>query len=55
MMQQICLMRKKTYYQLEKINDVNFGITCINKIFDVEIEKLKNKENDAKKCDKRYR
>ena len=38
------LDEKKTYYWLEKLNDKNFAI-CINKIFDVEIEKL---TNDAK-------
>ena len=42
------LHEKKAYYWLEKLNDVNFDIMCANKIFDSEIEKLKNKENDAK-------
>ena len=42
------LDEKKAYYWLEKLNDVNFDIMCMNKIFDVETEKLKNKENDAK-------
>ena len=41
------LDEKKTYYWLEKLNDKNFAM-CINKIFDVEIEKLTNDENDAK-------
>ena len=40
---------KKTYYCLEKLNGMNFDMVCINKIFRAEIEKLKNKENDAKK------
>ena len=39
---------EKAYYWLEKLNDMNFDIMCINKIFDAEIEELKNKENDAK-------
>ena len=38
------LDEKKTYYWLEKLNDKNLAM-CINKIFDVEIEKL---TNDAK-------
>ena len=38
---------KKAYYWLEKLSDVNFDM-CINKIFNAEIEKLENKENDAK-------
>ena len=42
------LDEKKAYYWLEKLNDVNFDIMCMNKIFDVEIGKLWNKENDAK-------
>ena len=42
------LDEKKVYYWLEKLNDVNFDIMCVNEIFDSEIEKLKNKENDAK-------
>ena len=41
------LDEKKAYYWLEKLNDVNFYIMCINKIFDAEREKLKNKENNA--------
>ena len=49
------LDEKKAYYWLEKLNDVNFDILYINKIFDAEIEKLKNKENDAKNVIKRYR
>ena len=46
------LDEKKTYYWLEKLNDVNFVIMCINKILDAEIEKLKNTENDAKNVTK---
>ena len=46
---------KKAYYWLEKLNDVNFDIMCINKIFDAEIEKLKKQRKWCKKCDKRYR
>ena len=42
------LGEKKTYYWLEKLNDMTFDIMCINKIFDAEIEKSKNKENEAK-------
>ena len=42
------LGEKKTYYWLEKLNNITFDIMCINKIFDAEIEKLKNKENEAK-------
>ena len=42
------LDKKKAYCWLEKLNDVNFDIMCINKIFNAEIETLKNKENDAK-------
>ena len=42
------LDEKKAYYWLEKLNDVNFDIKCMNKIFDVETGKLRNKENDAK-------
>ena len=33
------LDNKKTYYWLEKLNNMNFDIMCINKIFDAEIEK----------------
>ena len=33
------LDNKKTYYWLEKLNNMNFDIMCINKIFDTEIEK----------------
>ena len=39
---------EKVHYWLEKLNDMNFDIMCINKIFDGEIEELKHKENDAK-------
>ena len=46
---------KKTYYWLEELNGMNFDMVCINKIFRAEIEKSKNKENDAKKSDKWYR
>ena len=42
------LDENKTYYWLDKLNDVNFDIMYINKMFDTEIEKLKNKENAAK-------
>ena len=42
------LNEEKAYYWLKKLNDVNFDIMCINKIFNAEIEKLKSKENDAK-------
>ena len=42
------LEENKTYYWLDKLNDVNFDIMYINKMFDTEIEKLKNKENAAK-------
>ena len=42
------LDEKKVHYQLEKLNDANFDVVCINKIFNVEIEKSKNKENDTK-------
>ena len=42
------LDEKKTYYWLEKLNHVTFDTMCINKIFGAEIEKLKNKENEAK-------
>ena len=34
------LDKKKAYYWLEKLNDVNFDIICINKIYDAKIEKL---------------
>ena len=34
------LDNKKTYYWLEKLNNMNFDIMCIDKIFDAEIEKL---------------
>ena len=33
------LDEKKTYYLLEKLNDVNFDIMCISKIFNPGIEK----------------
>ena len=33
------LDNKKTYYWLEKLNNMNFDIMCIDKIFDAEIEK----------------
>ena len=42
------LDEKKVHYQLEKLNGANFDVVCINKIFNVEIEKFKNKENDTK-------
>ena len=42
------LDEKKAYYQLEKLYDVNFDIMRTNKIFNAEIEKLKNKENYVK-------
>ena len=42
------LDEEKAYYWLEKLNDVTWDIMCINKIFGAEIEKLKNKENEAK-------
>ena len=42
------MLQEKKYYLLEKLNDVNFDIMCINKIFDAKIEKLENKENDVK-------
>ena len=42
------LDENKTYYWLDKLNDVNFDIMYINKMFDTEIDKLKNKENAAK-------
>ena len=42
------LDEKKVHYQLEKLNDANFDVACINKIFNVEIKKSKNKENDTK-------
>ena len=42
------MLQEKKYYLLEKLNDVNFDIMCINKIFDAKIEKLENKENDIK-------
>ena len=43
-MQQKYLMRSiweilETYYWLGKVNDINFDIMCINKIFNAEIEK----------------
>ena len=41
------LDEKKTYW-FEKLSDVTFDIMCINKISDVEKEKLKNKENEVK-------
>lgn len=41
------LDEKKTYNWLEKLNDVNFG-RCLNKSFNGEIERLRNKENNAK-------
>ena len=34
------LDKKKAYYWLEKLNDVNFDIICRNKIHDAKIEKL---------------
>ena len=43
---------KKIYYWLEELNGMNFDMVCINKIFRAEIEKSKNKENDARKSDK---
>ena len=33
------LDNKKTYYWLEKLNNMNFDIMYIDKIFDAEIEK----------------
>ena len=42
------LDEKEVYYQLEKLNGVNFDIMFINKIINAEIEKSKNKEKDAK-------
>ena len=42
------LDEKEAYYQLEKLNGVNFDIMFINKIINAEIEKSKNKEKDAK-------
>ena len=42
------LDEKKTYHQLEKLNDVTFDRMWINKTFDAEIEKLKDNENKAK-------
>ena len=42
------LDEKEAYYQLEKVNGVNFDIMFINKIINAEIEKSKNKEKDAK-------
>ena len=42
------LDEKEAYYQLEKLNGVNFDTMFINKIINAEIEKSKNKEKDAK-------
>ena len=42
------LEEKNAYYWLEILNKVTFDIMCINKIFNADIEKLKNKENDTK-------
>ena len=42
------LDEKEAYYQLEKVNGVNFDIMFINKIINAEIENSKNKEKDAK-------
>ena len=42
------LDEKEAYYQVEKLNGVNFDIMFINKIINAEIEKSKNKEKDAK-------
>ena len=42
------LDEKEAYYQLEKLNGVNFDIMFINKIINAEIENSKNKEKDAK-------
>ena len=42
------LEEKNAYYWLEILKKVNFDIMCINKIFNADIEKLKNKENDTK-------
>ena len=33
------LDEKKTYFLLEKLNDVDFDRMCISKIFNAEIEK----------------
>ena len=42
------LDEKKTYHQLEKLNDVTFDRMWINKTFGAEIEKLKDNENKTK-------
>ena len=42
------LDEKEAYYQLEKVNGVNFDIMFINKMINAEIENSKNKEKDAK-------